>query len=173
MKWFNNPETLEDLKKQYKKLAFQNHPDRGGKTSDMQEINAEYEALFSRLKDTHKNAEGEFYTARTATTETATEFMDIIEKLIHMEGIEIEVCGSWVWVTGDTRPHKEELKALSFRWSSNKSAWYFHRDGYKKRSKKSRKNRGCITDRRAGKTWPAFSFSENFTEWLANDRNSL
>ena len=91
MKWFNNPETLEDLKKQYKKLAFQNHPDRGGKTSDMQEINAEYEALFSRLKDTHKNAEGEFYTARTATTETATEFMDIIEKLIHMEGIEIEV----------------------------------------------------------------------------------
>lgn len=131
MKWFNNPETLEDLKKQYKKLAFQNHPDRGGKTSDMQEINAEYEALFSRLKDTHKNAEGEFYTARTATTETATEFMDIIEKLIHMEGIEIEVCGSWVWVTGDTRPHKEELKALSFRWSSNKSAWYFHRDGYK------------------------------------------
>lgn len=103
MKWFNNPETLEDLKKQYKKLAFQNHPDRGGKTSDMQEINAEYEALFSRLKDTHKNAEGEFYTARTATTETATEFMDIIEKLIHMEGIEIEVCGSWVWVTGDTQ----------------------------------------------------------------------
>ena len=137
MKWFNNPETLEDLKKQYKRLAFQNHPDRGGKTSDMQEINAEYEDLFSRLKDVHKNAQGEFYTARTATTETATEFMDIIEKLIRMDGIEIEVCGSWLWVTGDTRPHKEDLKALSFRWSSNKSAWYFHRDGYKKRSKKS------------------------------------
>ena len=61
MKWFNNPETLEDLKKQYKRLAFQNHPDRGGKTSDMQEINAEYEDLFSRLKDVHKNAQGEFY----------------------------------------------------------------------------------------------------------------
>lgn len=120
MKWFNNPETLEDLKKQYKRLAFQNHPDRGGK-----------------LKDVHKNAQGEFYTARTATTETATEFMDIIEKLIRMDGIEIEVCGSWLWVTGDTRPHKEDLKALKFRWSSNKSAWYFHRDGYKKRSNKS------------------------------------
>ncbi len=137
MKWFNNPETLEDLKKQYKRLAFQNHPDRGGKTSDMQEINAEYEDLFSRLKDVHKNAQGEFYTARTATTETATEFMDIIEKLIRMDGIEIEVCGSWLWVTGDTRRHKEDLKALKFRWSSNKGAWYFHRDGYKKRSNKS------------------------------------
>ncbi len=63
--------------------------------------------------------------------------MGIIEKLIHMDGIEIEICGSWVWVTGNTRAHKDELKALAFRWSSNKAAWYFHRDGYRKRSKKS------------------------------------
>lgn len=60
MKWFNNPETLEDLKKQYKKLAFQNHPDRGGKTSDMQEINAEYEVLFSRLKVPTKTRRASF-----------------------------------------------------------------------------------------------------------------
>ncbi len=137
MKWFNNPETLEDLKKQYKRLAMEHHPDRGGSTEAMQQINAEYESLFARLKDTHKTAEGKTYTAKTASTETAAEFMDIIEKLIHMDGIVIEVCGSWVWVTGDTRPHKDELKALAFRWSSNKSAWYFHRDSYKKRSKKS------------------------------------
>lgn len=136
MKWFNNPETLEDLKKQYKRLAVQHHPDLGGNTRDMQEINDEYERLFSQLKDTHKNAEGEFYTARTATTETAAEFVDIIEKLIHMDGIEIEVCGSWLWVTGNTRAHKDDLKALAFKWSSNKQAWYFHRDGYRKRSKK-------------------------------------
>lgn len=137
MKWFKNPETLEDLKKQYKRLALKHHPDLGGNTQEMQEINTEYEVLFVRLKDTHKNAEGEFYQSRTATTETASEFMDIIEKLIHMDGIEIEVCGSWVWVTGNTKPHKEALKALAFRWSINKSAWYFHRDKYRKRGKKS------------------------------------
>ncbi len=137
MKWFNTPETLEDLKKQYKRLAVQHHPDLGGSTRDMQEINDEYERLFSQLKDMHKNAEGEFYTARTATTETAAEFMDIIENLIHMDGIGIEAIGSWLWVTGDTRPHKDELKALAFKWSSNKQAWYFHRDGYRKRSRKS------------------------------------
>lgn len=139
MKWFINPEpeTLEDLKKQYKRLALKHHPDVGGNTEDMKQINDEYERLFVRLKDTHKNAEGEFYTAWTETTETATEFMDIIEKLIHMDGIEIEVCGSWLWVTGNTKEHKDELKALTFKWSSNKQAWYFHRDGYRKRSKKS------------------------------------
>lgn len=137
MKWFDNPKTLEDLKKQYKKLAMQHHPDMGGSTVDMQQINAEYEKLFAKLKDVHQNKDGEFYTSRTATTETASEFMDVIERLIHMEGIQIEVCGSWLWVTGDTKPHKDELKKLSFRWSSNKSAWYFHRDGYKKRSNRS------------------------------------
>lgn len=136
MKWFNNPETLEDLKKQYKRLAMEHHPDRGGSTEAIQQINAEYESLFARLKDIHKTAEGTTYTAKTASTETAAEFMDIIEKLIHMDGIVIEVCGSWLWVTGNTRDHKDELKALSFRWSSNKQAWYFHRDGYKKRSNK-------------------------------------
>ena len=64
MKWFNNPETLEDLKKQYKKLVFKHHPDKGGKTADMQEINAEYDALFAKLKNVHKSANGETYTAR-------------------------------------------------------------------------------------------------------------
>lgn len=43
MKWFNNPQTLEDLKQQYKRLAMAHHPDRGGNTKDMQEINGEYE----------------------------------------------------------------------------------------------------------------------------------
>lgn len=135
-KWFQNPETLEDLKKQYKKLAFQHHPDMGGKTEDMQEINAEYDQLFSALKDTYKNASGQFYKTHAESTETADEFVDIIEKLIHMDGVEIEICGSWVWVTGDTKCHKDDLKSLSFRWSRNKSAWYFHQDGYRKRRKK-------------------------------------
>lgn len=136
MKWFKNPETLEDLKKQYRRLAMEHHPDRGGSTEDMKQINSEYEALFARLKDTHKTAEGKTYTSSKASTETASEFMDIIEKLIHMDGIIIEICGSWIWITGNTKTYKDELKALSFHWSNSKKAWYFHRDGYKKRSNK-------------------------------------
>lgn len=87
MKWFDHPETLEDLKKQYKRLAMKHHPDRGGSTEAMQQINAEYETLFSRLKDIHKTAEGETYTAKTASTETAAEFL---------------VCTGW-FSNGETR----------------------------------------------------------------------
>lgn len=135
MKWFNNPRTAEELKKQYRELAVKHHPDMGGSTADMQEINNEYDMLFERLKNIHSNAEGQTYTAKDETTETPEEFKEIIEKLIHIDGINIEICGSWIWITGNTRLHKKEIKAAGCHWSKNKSAWYWHADGYKKRHK--------------------------------------
>ena len=70
MKWFNRPASLEDLKDQYKRLALANHPDRGGRTEDMQEINAEYDLLFPQLKHKHN------MTAEHPTTETAQSSRD-------------------------------------------------------------------------------------------------
>ena len=137
MKWFNNPSTSEELKQQYKKLALKHHPDLGGNTTDMQEINNEYDLLFARLKNTHATAEGKTYTASTETTETPDEFKNIINALINLEGINIELCGSWLWITGNTREHKEVLKSLHFRWSKSKLAWYYHTADYKKSSNKT------------------------------------
>ena len=42
IKYFHNPQTLEDLKKQYHELAFKHHPDRGGSNEDMKTVNIEY-----------------------------------------------------------------------------------------------------------------------------------
>ena len=41
--WFNGVRTLDELKAAYRKLAIIHHPDKGGRTEDMQEINAQYE----------------------------------------------------------------------------------------------------------------------------------
>lgn len=137
MKWFNNPSTLEELKQQYKKLALKHHPDLGGNTTDMQEINNEYDKLFQTLKNTHKTVDGKTYTASRETTETPEEFKNIINVLINIAGIKIELCGSWLWITGNTKEHKEILKSLHFRWSKSKCAWYYHTEDYKKSSKKT------------------------------------
>ena len=130
------PETLEELKTMYKKLALANHPDQGGGTEAMQAINAEYTELFNSLKNVHRSAGGETYTARQDNDETAAEFIDIIAKLVRLPGIIIELCGSWLWITGETRAVKEELKEIGFRWSSNKKAWYYHEGAYSKRGSK-------------------------------------
>ena len=131
-----SPETLEELKGLYRKLAMLHHPDKGGDTATMQAINAEYYTLFPLLKDIHKTKEGETYTAWKATTETADQFKDLIDELMKMDDIEIEIIGCFVWVTGDTKPHREKLKALKFQWSSKKTAWYLKPESYKRRSRK-------------------------------------
>jgi hypothetical protein len=42
-----------------------------------------------------------------------------------MPGVEISLIGVWVWVTGETKPHKESLKELKLRWHSGREAWFF------------------------------------------------
>lgn len=51
MNYFQNISSLADLKKKYRRLAIDNHPDKGGSTETMQRINAEFEKLFVVWKD--------------------------------------------------------------------------------------------------------------------------
>ena len=132
--YFKNIETLEDLKKQYRELAMQNHPDRGGDAETMKVINNEYDDLFKKVKDVHKNKDGETYTKENP--ETASEFKDIIDKLIKMQGVEVEIIGCFIWLSGNTKEHKEAIKALGFRWHSKKKMWYKSPEGYKRWGKK-------------------------------------
>jgi hypothetical protein len=61
MKYFNRTDTLEALKSEYRRLALENHPDKGGKTETMQEINAEFDLMFRILekKAPRKTADAE------------------------------------------------------------------------------------------------------------------
>jgi curved DNA-binding protein CbpA len=130
------PRTLEELKTQYRRLAMQHHPDQGGDLEAMQAVNSEYDTLFPRLKDIHQNKDGETYTSKQATTETADQFKDLINELMKMDNIIIEVIGCFVWVTGNTKPYKERLKELRFQWHKKKIAWYLKPEDYRRRSHK-------------------------------------
>ena len=122
--FFQNVKTLDELKKQYRRLAMAHHPDRGGSTVIMQQINAEHDRLFEILKKQHNASADEYH----QTTETAAEFRDIIEALLKLDGLEVELCGSWVWIGGETKKHKEALKAAGCRWSQNKKKWYWRHE---------------------------------------------
>ena len=130
MKYFNGVKTLEELKRLYHKLAVQLHPEMGGNLEDMQELNAEYDAMFDRVKNTHVNKEGKVYTA--VTNEAPEYFRDIINELLKMANVTIEVIGAFIWVYGDTKPHKEQLKAMNFKWHAKKGCWYLAPEWYRK-----------------------------------------
>lgn len=122
MKYFAACTTLDELKKEYRRLAMIHHPDHGGDTATMQAINGEYAETFARLKNQHNAAADEAH----QTTETPEEFITIISQLLRFPGLIVELCGSWLWITGETYAIKDQLKAAGCRWSSSKKAWYWH-----------------------------------------------
>jgi hypothetical protein len=129
MKYFKECKTIDEVKALYKKLAKENHPDLGGDTVIMQAINNEYAFACARL------AKGAGLSDAEADEEIKLSelYRAAIEKIIHLPGIVIEIVGHWIWVTGNTRPVKEKLKAAHFFFASKKCAWYFRSEEFKTR----------------------------------------
>ena len=142
MKYFNNATSLDELKKAYRRLAMKYHPDCGGSDEIMKQINAEHDALFETLKASHNKTADEYH----QTTETPEEFREIIVLLLRLEGLTVELCGSWLWIGGDTRQHKETLKAAGCRWSNNKKLWYWH---HAEEGRKWRRGKATMSDIRS------------------------
>jgi curved DNA-binding protein CbpA len=131
--------TIEAIKRQYHKLAMRWHPDRdGGDLKTMQEINAEFDELRKRYYNVHEGKNGSTYTDenQTTTTDVDDRFVEIIDQLIKMDGVGIEICGSFIWLSGNTYTHKADIKALGFRWASKKKMWFLAPQGWKKRGRR-------------------------------------
>ena len=130
LKWFSDAiDNIEDLKSAYRKLAMKYHPDRGGTNEQMKEINDEYSFLFEKVKDIHKSTYTDgprTYTAKEKTKETPFDFINIVNELFKLDGLEIELCGRWLWIDGNTIQHKDALKKLGCKWSAKKQKWSWH-----------------------------------------------
>lgn len=144
MAYFKDVNTLEQLRKQYRDLLKIHHPDNGGNVSDMQEINAEYDRLFKALKDKHDSTQ-QNNTNNTESTynknmydwENDKALREVLQKIINFDGIEILICGQWLWISGNTYAYKKELKEFGFKWASQKKMWYWRSETFRKKSRKT------------------------------------
>lgn len=136
MVYFKNVNSIQELKKQYKNLVKLYHPDLNATdtTKIMQEINAEYDTLFTKVKNSFTNAKGEIYEKQNE--ETLDEFKNIINTIITFKDCRIEIIGSWIWVSGNTKYYKDILKSLNFKWIQNKKAWAYHKERFFKTTNK-------------------------------------
>jgi curved DNA-binding protein CbpA len=131
--YFANCTTLDEAKALYKKLAFQLHPDTGGDTAEFQEMQSQFE----KFRPKTEKYKGEF------EQHNATQYQDIINDLIKIKGIIVEVCGSFIWLSGDTRTAKDDIKAIKnelfkpAQWHRKKLMWFFSPVGYERKSANS------------------------------------
>lgn len=133
MNYFTNCKTAEELRKEFHKQCKTLHPDNGGNADEFKAMKAEFEKRWKNIGNIFTKADGETY--RSKETMSAEQFADIVEEMIHWTDCQIEVIGSWLWVSGNTFPRREALKALHFGFSKKKKAWYYHYGSYKKRNK--------------------------------------
>lgn len=139
MKWFKGTETLELLRKEYRRLVIKHHPDNGGMEEAIKEINAEYDILFKRLKNDFEHRD----TYSSATDKQKQQYdwrkdvqiRNIIMQLSRFKDITVEIIGVWVWVS-NCYEYRKELKELGFHWARQKQMWYIHFDDYHKFSSK-------------------------------------
>ena len=126
MKYFFNCKSIEEVKQLYRTLAMLHHPDKGGDMEIMKEVNSEYERACKK----------QFFSANMNADEMNNAILDMeaykeaINKVAPLEGITIELVGSWLWITGNTKPLASILKSepAKFLWAKKKtdfSAWFF------------------------------------------------
>jgi hypothetical protein len=127
---FKNVSTIDEVKALYKQLAKQFHPDCGGDTATMQEINTEYAFACAKI------LKGENLSADETNEQIrlSEEYRKVIEQIINLPNIVIEVMGNWIWVTGNTYPSRKELRAAGLYFASKKTAWYYRAEEFRTRT---------------------------------------
>lgn len=55
--------------------------------------------------------------------------------VIRLDGINIRICGAGAWLSGNTKEHKEAIKAAGYRWDNKKAAWRFQPSDQQSRNK--------------------------------------
>ena len=119
MTYFKDCSTLEQVKAEYKRLAKKLHPDLGGSKEAFQQLQDEYQEACRRVR--YSGGKSQQQDAK----DIPEDYMHVINKIITLDGIDIELCGKWIWVSGNTFPVRDALKAAGFRWSKNKRMWYW------------------------------------------------
>lgn len=107
-------------KKAYLSLVKQHHPDINPAGAELiKMINAAYEVLRGYEGDSAVCNDGGVDDNYPAELNVA------LGAICGLDGLKVEVCGSWLWVTGNTKAHKAVLKEACFKYSGKKKAWFF------------------------------------------------
>ena len=117
--------TPEIAKDAYRTACKKYHPDINPAGEEiMKFINMSYSVLQDFSGD-----------VKEQETEYGEQLNNALNAVLNLSGLLIEICGAWVWVSGDTKAHKEALKEAGYKWANKKKSWYFRPAQYRSRAR--------------------------------------
>jgi curved DNA-binding protein CbpA len=143
-KFFQSTDSVEDIKKEYRKLVLIHHPDCGGDEETMKLLNQEYFFLlknFDKTSSIGTDGKEHKYTFDEERESEITEFLNKFHALQLDSDVEADLIGLYVWITGNTRPVKDKLKEIGCWWHLTRECWYFKPSGVR-----SGRSRGSLED---------------------------
>jgi len=130
MIYFSKEMTKEEAKKIFRKWCIELHPDKAsGNAVEFIKMQSQYESL---LRGTFA------YTTKDAKEESNAlkDFINANEFVKGMDGVTVELTGTWVWLSGNTFSFKDIIKENGFKWSKSKKKWYKAPEGTVQKKKR-------------------------------------
>jgi len=137
---FSSCQDITEIKKAYFRLCLKWHPDRGGDTAIMQDINDVYDNVLAAqngqtfsYKDTYDKWQQ--YTYRynrereQGLKDKIAEVLAALRRVAAPERVQVLLVGSWLWIEGTSKEDTDiraALKEMKFKWHSKRLMWYWH-----------------------------------------------
>jgi hypothetical protein len=145
MNYFEKCTTIEEAKKQYRKLLMRFHPDHAGDEGETitKEIIKQFKDFLSGFVSNSFNS---YYEDKDwkPDADAQTPFKEVLQKIINLD-CTIEIIGYWIYCF-NSKEVREELKALGFWFSGKHKAWV-----YSGGAKKGRGGKDTLEEIRAKK----------------------
>lgn len=115
---------MDTLRQAYRRLVLHYHPDKH-EADEAEKYTALFKSLQTEYDEVLRGLEDGHYEKARTTYKMEKALQDMIDAVMRIPGIVVELCGCWLWVSGDTFMQRARLKAAGFKYSKKKQRWYW------------------------------------------------